>query len=40
MIINWIGWDINNLLYYGTRFNSGVPYSFVRIGPILLKRYL
>jgi hypothetical protein len=38
--INYLGWDFNNIFYYGTRFNSGVPYSFFRIGPIIFKRYL
>ena len=40
MTIVWIGWDITNLFYYGTRFNSGVPYRFVRIGPLMFKKYL
>lgn len=42
--INWIGFagveNIRDLLNYGTRFNSGVPYSFFRIGPIIIKKYL
>lgn len=40
MAIVWLGWDISNLFYYGTRFNSGVPYKFVRIGPLMFKKYL
>jgi hypothetical protein len=35
----WIGWNYN-LFYYGTRFNSGLPYSFVRLGPVMIKKYL
>jgi hypothetical protein len=38
--INWAGWDINNLFYYGTRFNSGIPYYYIRVGPIMIRKYL
>lgn len=40
MKIDWVGWNITNLFYYGTRFNSGVPYKFIRIGPVMFRRYL
>jgi hypothetical protein len=40
MTIDYIGWDIHNLFYKGTRFNNGTPYKFLRIGPIFIKRYL
>jgi hypothetical protein len=39
--ITWIGWQGDCYYpYWGTRFNSGVPYSFFRIGPLMIKKYL
>jgi len=38
--INWIGWNINALFCYGCRYNSGVPYSYIKIGPIMIRKYL
>jgi len=37
-MILWVGW--NGMLFdKGVRFNSGSPYGYLQIGPIMFKRY-
>ena len=37
-MILWVGWN-GTLFDKGVRFNSGWPYSYLQIGPIMFKRY-
>jgi len=37
--ILWIGWRGSLFAWNGARFNSGYPYYYWRIGPLMIKRY-
>lgn len=38
MIIIWVGWN-GTLFDKGSRFNNGVPFRYLQIGPIMFKKY-
>lgn len=39
VFVNWTGWR-GEIFDHGWRFNSGAPYSYWRIGPIFIRKYM